>query len=277
MREEKTAVIASGGGMKCAYAAGALTALGKELGLGAPDIALASSGSTGSLMYYLSGQYDEGERAWIKFIPSPNFIRYFPFPRFNVDYLVDTVIKQYIPLDTDRLARSPSRYFVPVTDEASGATRFIGNDTWLDPHEVLRAAMAIPLFYHRHIALGSHLYMDGGIGLGTQALIEKAVAEGATRILLITNLTPKKRWAKLLFRLYAYWQREPLEGVLLDYTDRIDTPVLPNSVRGLHLSPSRPLPVGLTTRDPHKVAEAFYMGYDDVMARREEILDLLTT
>ena len=271
----KTAIILPGGGVKCAYTAGALIALGKKLGITTPDIAVASSGSVGPLMYYLTNQYDEGERAWIRFIPSKEFIRYFPYPRIDVDYLVDKVMKEYLPLDTDKLATATTRYFIPVTDEDTGITQFISNETWFDPFEVMRAAKAIPMFYHRHIFLGAHHYMDGGIGDGPQALVDKAIAEGATNILVISNTAvAKPREYKSFYKAYAYWQRKPLETTLLRFTDRVENITFPPGVKGLNISPTEPLPVGLMTRNKRCVAEAFHMGYDDLLARSQEIIEL---
>lgn len=269
--KEPIAIITSGGGMKCAYSAGALVALAKKLNITAPQIYVAASGSVGAMFYYLAGQYDDIERAWTRYLPSPHFIRYGFFPSMNINYLVDTIAKEYLPLDVQKLEATPTRFFVPVTDQDSGETRFIGNELWFSPFEVMRAATAIPILYNGHVRLGSRNYLDGDFSTGVLTLIEKARAAGAKKILLITNTDEPTKFGKRLLRLYGKLLRPGLRASMTKDLETDQTIVYPKDVEVLHIKPSFPLPTMLYSRERRKVMESFSMGYDDLLAKRVEV------
>ena len=270
MKEEKVAIVTSGGGMKCAYAAGALVALAKKLGIKRPDIFMSASGSVGTMFYYLAGQYAEIEKVWLRYIPSPEIVRVFP-PKLRLDYVVDTILKRELPLDERALAQTPTRWFVPVTDLDTGRTEYISNDTWFDPYEVMRAAKAIPFLYGGSVRLGGHTFIDGDVNINMAELIRKARKEGATKILVITNtikLTGAMKWFTWIS---ARFSRPMLRQLVLNDMTRAEWDHLPSDVEILVIGPSYPLPLGTFTRVRRKVAEAYQMGQDDVVAKRAEI------
>ena len=269
--KEPVAVITSGGGMKCAYSAGALVALAKKLGITAPDIYVAASGSVGTMFYFLTEQYDDIERAWTRYLPSPHFISYGLIPSLKINYLVDTIAKDYLPLDVKKLEETTTRYFVPVTDQDSGETRFIGNELWFSPYEVMRAATAIPIFYNGHVRLGSRNYLDGDFSTGVPALIEKARAAGAKKILLITNTDEPTKMGKAILRMYGKLLRPGLRASMMKDLETDQTIVLPDDIDIVHVKPTFPLPTVLYSRERRKVKESFSMGYDDLLAKRAEI------
>lgn len=266
-----TAIITSGGGMKCAYSAGALVALAEELGITRPDIFVAASGSTGSMFYYLTGQYDDIEKVWTKYLPSPHFIRYAPIPAMKINYLVDTVAKEYVPLNLEKLEATMTRYFVPVTDQDSGETRFIGNELWFNPYEVVRAATAIPILYNGHVRLGSRSYLDGDFSTGVATLIKKAMDAGARRILLITNTDAPTVVGKWILRMYGTLLRPGLRTSLIEDLETDQTITWPEGLEVVHVSPSYPLPTLLYSREKRKVVESFNMGKADLLAKQDEI------
>lgn len=67
----KVSIVAEGGRMKGAYAAGAMVALDSHFGLKRVDFAAASSASTGSLAYYVSGQVSLAKGIWVNHVSSP--------------------------------------------------------------------------------------------------------------------------------------------------------------------------------------------------------------
>lgn len=274
MRGEPLAIITSGGGMKCAYSAGALTALSKKLGLTDPDVYVAASGSVGNMFYFLAKQFDAGERVWLRYLSSREFIRYVPWPKINVDYLVDTVFRKLMPLDVARFEETSTRWFVPVTDDETGDARFLSNEYWLDPYEVLRAAKAVPLLYNGHIRLGARSYLDGDMATSTATLIQQALSAGARRILCITNSNAPGRAARLALKAYALTQSEGVRRAIYNDIEQHADITWPEHLQFVCLSPSEPLPVGVATRSRRKVMEAFYMGYDDLMEKSEEIKKL---
>jgi len=269
------AIVTSEGGMKCAYSGGALTALTRLYPDFVPDVYVSSSGSVANMLYFLAGQANLLERAWTRFLASRQVIRYFPFPKFDLDYLVNVLFREIMPLDEERLNAAKTRWFVPVTDSDLGSTSFVSNESWLDPYEIMRAAKAIPFFSSGGIWLGSHRYVDGGIGTDCESLVDRAILAGAKRIILISNVS--RSWGALAWpmRMYARTRSHAMRELMRKDAESIERAIEPHGVELIHLTPSYPLPVGLITRNKRRVAEAFHMGYDDFMAKRPEIERLL--
>lgn len=265
------AIITSGGGMKCAYSAGAIYALSKKLGIKHPDLYIAASGSVGAMFYYLSGQYEDIQKVWTRYLPSPYFIRYAPFPAMKINYLVDIVAKEYLPLDTERLEHNPTKFFVPVTDQETGETRFITKDQWFNPYEIVRAATAIPILYNGHVRLGPNSYLDGDFSIGSAELIKQALAMGAKRILFITNTDVPTKIGKAILRIYGALLRPGLRAAMIRDLESDQSITWPENLEFVCLSPSFPLPTVLYSRERRKVVEAFNMGHDDLLAKADEI------
>ncbi len=104
---KKVAIVGSGGGMSCAYFAGAILALVRELNFTKPYLAIGSSGSTGTLAYYVSEQYDSIEHIWSNLLSSKEFISLIRINKImDIDYLIDEVFKKQDILDVDKLKSS---------------------------------------------------------------------------------------------------------------------------------------------------------------------------
>ncbi|MBU6388837.1 hypothetical protein KGQ72_03125 [Patescibacteria group bacterium] len=270
MKEEKVAIITSGGGMKCAYAAGALVALATKLGVTEPDIFISASGSVGAMFYYLAKQYAHIEKIWLRYLPSPEVVRRFP-PKLRVDYIIDTVMREKLPLDERAFVKTKTKWLVPVTDFDTGRTEYISNNTWFDPYEVMRAAKAIPFLYGGAVRLGGRTFLDGDINVNMGDLIRKARKEGATKIIVITNTVVFSSVLKLFTRMYALFARPMIRQLVLNDIKRTHFDHLPSDIDILVIGPSYPLPAGLVTRNRREVAESYQMGWDDLLAKRTEI------
>lgn len=269
-KEEKIAIVTSGGGMKCAYGAGALVALTKKLGIKEPDIFVAASGSVGNMLYYLAGQTEDIERLWLRHIPSPEVATIFP-PKLNLDYLIDTILRRELPLNEAALDKTKTRWFVPVTDFETGHTHYVTNEFWLDPYEVMRAAKALPFLYGGAVRLGMRPYIDGGVSANMASLLKQAHEAGATKILCLANTTYTSPLNAFFMRWYAMFSQPMLRQLILKDIHRAEWDHLPGDVEIMVIGPSYPLPTGLITRVRRKVAEAYQMGYDDVIDKRKEI------
>ena len=274
--KEPVAIITSGGGMKCAYSAGALVALARKLNITAPDIFVGASGSTGAMFYYLAGQYEDIEKAWTKYLPSPHFISYGPIPTMRINYLIDEVTKEYLPLNVQKLESTETRYFVPVTDQDTGETRFVGNELWFNPFEVMRAATAIPILYNGHVRLGSRNYLDGDFSTGVPDLVKKAIEAGAKRILLITNTDAPTKFGRMFLRMYGNLLRPGLRAAVLKDLESDQFISWPKDIRVVHVSPTFQLPTMLYSRERRKVVETYNTGFEDLLAKQDEITALFS-
>lgn len=269
--QAKVAIVTSGGGMKCAYSGGALVALAKKLEIEDPDIFVSASGSVGNMFYFLSKQYDDIQKVWTKYLPSKEFIKYLPYPSMKINYLVDTILKEYMPLDMKALEASPTRYFVPVTNLDTSQTKYISNEEWFNPYEVMRAAKALPVLYNGHVRLGGASYLDGDFSTSITDLIHKALEAGAKRILCIVNSAPPNQFTKIVMGAYSTFLHEELRNHLkkdLKEKYKID---FPKDVQFVCLTPSMHLPASVFSRNRRRIIETFNMGYDDMLSKRDDV------
>ena len=180
--KQKIAIVVSGGGMKCAYSAGVLMALGEQLKFAEPDIAVGSSGGGASLLYYISSQYKFGTKIWTELLSTDKFISFTRiYPIFDMDYLVDTVFKQQAPLDTDKILKSKTKLFLSATNYDTGQVQYFSNDGSADIFEAARATVALPIVYNKKIKINGNEYVDGDVGSSVDINIQKAIKEGATK------------------------------------------------------------------------------------------------
>lgn len=266
----KVAIITSGGGMRCAYSAGALVTLAKTLGYRKPDIFISASGSVGAMFYYLAGQYDDIERVWLRYVPSSEIVRAFP-PRLRLDYVVDTILERELPLDEETVKATSTRWFVPVTDLATGRTEFVTNGTWFEPYEIMRAAKAIPFLYGGAVRLGGHSYIDGDVSVNMAELIRKARKEGATKILVITNTFKLSGAMRLFVLASAFFSKPMIRELVLNDMRRAEWDHLPADVDIMVIGPSYPLPLATITRVRRKVVETYHMGVADLLAKGSSV------
>ncbi len=266
-----TAIVTSGGGMKCAYSAGALVALAEKFNLTQPDFFVSASGSVANMLYFLTGQNEDLRKIWTRYATAPGLVTYSPLPVMHIDYLIDTIFKEFLPLLEDNLQKSATKYFIPVTDVESGEARFLSKDMWLDPYEVMRAAKAIPILYNGHVHIGNHSYIDGNFSVSTAGLIKKALEEGAKRILLITNTEPPSKAEQIFLRGYGMFLHPNLRAHVVNDLIADCKIEWPEDVEFVLISPSYPVPIFLFSRNRRKVNETFNMGYDDLIAKRDEV------
>jgi len=213
-KSRKLAIVMSGGGMRCVYGVGVLTALIEEYGLIEPDIVIASSGSAGGAAYYLSGQYRETVSAWLSLLPSKKFISFTRRRMLDVDYVVDEIFKKMHPFDFKKLAASKTLLIFAATRVKDGKTRYLKVPHDKRIYEYLRATKAIPIVYGKSVTIGRTEYVDGDFGSDTEDLGRKALSLGARDLIVIESsplefLKKEKRIVMNAVRLIEKLDREP--------------------------------------------------------------------
>lgn len=258
----KLAIICTGGGMRCAYAGGALVSLAKEFRVTTPHIAIGVSGGAGSLVYYLTEQYDSIERIWTDLVATDKFISYrFKKPILDIDYLVDTVLKNEAPLDIERLYASATDWHFPATDmEDQKQSRFFSKKDSLDVFELLRASMAAPVVYGKKIILGKFGYQDGDMGLTVEDSIAKAQTLGATHIIVIESHLEN---FKVRF-IDKFFKKRFLKVALTQPQNNVESASL-NIIRIQNTHS----PAGFLSRDRKKLRATFDRGYYDILQSSE--------
>lgn len=274
--ENKTAIISIGGGMRSAYGAGFLYALGAKLGITNPDIVVASSGGTGNAMYFLTGQYEDMKHIWNELLPTRRFVSWLRIrPIMDVDYLIDDVMKGQFRLKTEVLERNSSQYFIPLFDTSGECIRLISKEDDADIYEVLRASKSIPFFYGKDISVLGRTYVDGGVAIVVNDMIQYAREHGAQRILIINNRTQLTMLKRFVLLAYAYlFASRAGRGAITHWLKYDDVPFNAGDATCLLIQPK--ITMWTATKNPRKIRALFQMGIDDALAREQELRTLLT-
>lgn len=256
--ENKIAIVTSGGGMKCSYSAGVLCALADIYNLH-PDILVGSSGSTGSLAYYLANQYDSIQNIWTNLLTSQKFIS---LKRINkimdVDYLVDTVFKQQEPLNIEKIRKSNSRLFISATEYKTGNPKFFTNTD--DIFEALRASKAIPVITAKKVVIDDTSYIDGSISTSFNINIEKAIKEGAKNIIVIKDSKEITFIAKMFYGLYSLFVHKRMRDLLKRHCATNPYHIeLKTDIKIIIISPSKKLKIHSLDNKKGHLEQSFFL------------------
>ena len=273
-KKRKLAIVMSGGGMRCAYGAGALTALAEEFGLVKPAIVIAASGSAGNAAYYVAGQYTNGAQIWTS-LANSRFISFRRLPILDIDYLVDEVFRKNHPFDTGAMEKSKIHFLVPLTRVNDGATVYMEPKPAEAIYDYLRAAKAVPVAYGKTVTIQGEEYMDGDFGASTNDFVLKALEEGAEDLIVLESNpgeSAEKTKYILMEALWAkgYLKKEP--GVMAAALHELrPTPpiVLPEGVRLVTVQPTKKISLKPVTTSSMNLRTAFNLGYDDATNNAE--------
>ncbi len=216
--KKKYAIVTEGGGMRCAYSAGVLYALLKNFPSFKPNILVGSSGSTGSLAYYVSKQSNEIRKIWTEEVSSNKFLNPLRLNMImSIDYLIDVIFKIQEPLLIKHIMLSKQKLFISATNVKNGNPHYFSNND--DIYESLRASKAIPVLYGKKVTIGEIDYIDGNFSSPLSKNVQKAIKEGATDILIIRDENSKKN-SKIIYyslKLWSFFQKAPLRNMISNY------------------------------------------------------------
>ena len=185
----KTCIVAEGGGLRASYAVGVIKALIEKFHITSVGIAVATSGSAGTLAYYVARQFDSIINIWTNLLSTWKFLSFrnvlFGNPVLNIDYLIDVVFKQQDRLNVETLKSQPTELFIPVTNYRTGEAKYFSNYDDVDFFEVLRATKAAEIPYGRTVGIAGQEYVDGALSVPIG--ITKAIDAGATDIIVIST------------------------------------------------------------------------------------------
>jgi len=105
-------------------------------------------------------------------------------PIIDIDYLVDVVLQEKVPLDQEAVITSATDLVVFLTNAATGeGERFHARNRTAPLMELFRATAALPVVFGREIEINGQRYCDGG--LFDQVPLKEAIDDGFTNILVI--------------------------------------------------------------------------------------------
>jgi predicted patatin/cPLA2 family phospholipase len=274
-RRRKLAIVMSGGGMRCAYGAGALLAIAEQYKIAEPDILIAASGSAGNSAYYLSEQWDSAANIWIQGVTSPKFISFRRRRILDVDYLIDEVFRKQHPFDIEKIKSKKTKWLLPVTRVRDGATVYLVPKRTEEVYEYLRAAKAIPIVYGKTVTIDGEEYIDGDFGSDTEDLERKALALGAKDIIVIENSPPEffrktKRINMNAIRIVEKLRRDAgmLRAVERELVEKAPV-IAPKGYDIIRIAPSKNLHIATSEKSKLKVRTAFNLGYADARDNKE--------
>ncbi|MBI5457539.1 patatin-like phospholipase family protein [Candidatus Kaiserbacteria bacterium] len=201
-------IVAEGGSMRAAYAVGAVNALFSHYGLKRVDVVTGTSGSAPAMAFYAAGSFPSCYNAWRGEVPSPRLLGFSNIlhrrPYFDIDYLVDVIVRERAGLDVTALKRSPVRLVLPVTSYRTGHIEYVDfNTSNLNVFDVMRAAMSIPIAYNKTVRLDDDTYFDSH--LGDPLCLDNPYIAGTRKIIILTYpldyvWSRRKRMQTRLFR-----------------------------------------------------------------------------
>ena len=264
-----TALIVEGGAMRGAWAAGVLAFL-YEHGRRQYDLVYAASSGACSAAYFVAGMWEPGLSIWrqlaCKAVRKANFLRRKPI--IDLAYLVDHVFRLSVPLSVEALQKTPTRFFIVLTDCHTGEpVYFHARDERV--FAALRATSAMALGTRGFDYVEGQPFADGGVA--DPIPIQRALRDGATDITVVLThslnlrLGPKPRWlGKFAYPSFprvaqAWTDRQHL--VYNAALDLIKQP--PAGIRLLVFRPLRPLPVGFLTTRQKRIDAALTNGREE--------------
>jgi predicted patatin/cPLA2 family phospholipase len=267
---QKTAIILSGGGMRCAYSAGAMYALATELNFKSPDILIVGSGSAGTGSFYTSKQYESIKSIWTERLSTRKFINFFRFWKIiDIDYLIDVVFKKLEPLDTKAERESEIQYLISTTNTETGEVEYFSNKDNVDVFELMRASKSIPVFFNKKVKINGKLHNDSPFSSSAYIKIEKAKELGANKIIVINNIY-NNGFFKLLEKFYLFFKNKYFNNYKkINFTNyRSDKNII-------IIEPKSKLKIGTLSNKKTCLLQTFNQGFKDIITN-EKLKNFLT-
>jgi len=274
MSMKKIAIVASEGGISCAYSVGAILALVEKFDLVNPYLVIGSSGCTSTFAYYVAGQYKSIRNIWENLLPSKKFISHLRLNKImDIDYLIDDIFKKQDPLNVEKIKSSTIKFYISATNIETGEPEYFGNQNNVDIFEALRASSAAPIVFNKLVNINGNKYIDGAIGAPLSVNIEKAKKEGAEIIIVIDN-SNHSIVSDTLLKLYSLFRSKLFRNQVRNYSNHKK---YQNDEKVLVIKPSVKLPIGAWDNKQEHIIRTIQIGYNDVVNKSTVIKELLFT
>ncbi len=259
--------------MSCAYFTGAILALVEKLNLTDPYIVIGSSGSTGTLAYYVARQYKSIKNIWQNLLSSKKFVSFWRLDEImDIDYLIDEVFKRQDILDVHAVKNSNIKFFISVTNIHNKKLEYISNKDEVDIFEALRASNAAPVAYNKWVKIRNNQYVDGAIEAPLDVNIKKAKKEGAEIIIAFDN-SHHDFIPGFLLELYSLFIGRYFRKRVKSYVKKTEHHYSDKNI--LIIKPSITLPTTTLDNNRNRLIKTMQIGYNDVVNKADLIRELL--
>lgn len=278
--QNKLGIVLEGGGLRGAFAVGALDELDRVLPVRPAHVFATSSGAPNAA-YYATGQIADGVRIWeqhthgSQLLDFGNLLR--TAPVMKIDELV-AVFRHEIQLQAARLDTDNPAVHIAVTEVQSGENHVL-RATPDNVFALLTAAMAIPVAYGKVVPVEQGLYIDGGFG--APVAIREALALGLDRIVVVLT---KPRGHRRKPNALAEWlqcssyaeyphARVAIRAKWRNYNQTMDL-IDEHEQAGklVVVRPEAELPASRLSRSRARILASIELGRSAVRARASEIL-----
>jgi predicted patatin/cPLA2 family phospholipase len=272
--------VIEGGGLRGAFAVGALDELDRVLPVRPAHVFATSSGAPNAA-YYATGQIADGVRIWeqhthgSQLLDFGNLLR--PDPVMKIDELV-AVFRDEIKLQAARLTDERPRVHISLTEVESGQNHVL-RATPDNVFALLTAAMAIPVAYGKVVPVEQGLYIDGGFG--APVAIREALALGLDGIVVVLTKPRGHRRKPNAFAewlqcssyaayphartaIRAKWRNYNATMELIDEHEQAGKLVV--------IRPAAELPASRLSRSQARILASIELGRSAVRARASEIV-----
>jgi predicted patatin/cPLA2 family phospholipase len=208
----KIGLVLQGGSMRGICSGAGAVALAK-LGLTELfDAVYATSAGAMNAAYFLSNQPKLGIRIYYEDLVDRRFVNPLRFWKMmNVDYVFDSVVARTKPLAVDQIIASSPEFFVAMTDAQSAEGRIVDVKRCGEPVlRVLKAAIAMPVYYNRAVAIGGRASIDGGLVIPFP--IDQALADGCTDLVVLLTNPPDFHPAEPTWQIQAIFNQIAARG-----------------------------------------------------------------
>ena len=275
MSQIKTALICQGGGMRAAFAAGAVAELGENLGVKKFDIVIGVSGSSTTASYYTAGQFSRIRKVWSENLGTTKLVNkkniFTKKPIFGINYLIDDILRQQFPLDEEAVKNSPTDLFIPFYDFGNKKISYYhnrGRGEAIDIWQAMRASMSM---HEEHLAVNNCNVRGVDASIIKPLFLDKAIEEGTTHFLIVSNDEKFKLnfSIRLGFAVFSFFQGRNLPAqvreTLKKYPDfrkkfKREFDEFCQSNKFLLVRPHKNDPIGLLMGDNKKIKQAVDTG-----------------
>ncbi len=279
----KSALIIVGGGYRSAYYFGVMKVL-HEMGIANDfDTYVGISSGSAVLAYFLSEQLNDIHRICEDYVPrrvlyNPRNILLRKKPILNLDYLVDEVFQQHVPLDVSKILNSQKEFIIPVMHYETGIIKYI-NVKEHNVFETMKAAMSIPWLTRKFYKIDDQKYVDAGIA--DQAVVKKFLDDGYSKILVLVTQSKlsdlKKNWKEVLIE-KAFFVFNPAIGRMIKYFlfENMNYKEILNEYgddKIITISPTK-LIMSRFENNKTKIKKTIDLGYNDISSNSDLIKKL---
>ncbi|MCA1063015.1 patatin family protein [Rossellomorea sp. AcN35-11] len=278
---QNTGLVLEGGGMRGIYTAGALEYF-LENGIEFPYVIGVSAGACNAASF-LSKQNGRNKKVNVDFIRDPHYLSWRNYWKtgelFGMDYVFNEIPNKLVPFDYEAFHSNSTEFVVGVTDCHSGEARYYSRkDYGKELLTIIRASSSLP-FVAPVVEYESYHLLDGGIS--DPVPIERAERDGFKRnvVILTRNRGYYKKPSRFSFLVKRKYSQYPelhktMMNRYLRYNQTIkDLEAKEMKGEVLIIQPQHPLKVSRIEKNPKKLDELYWQGYQDAEAKVKKMVE----